>query len=291
MASPSHPAFERQRQWFGRYLGALLREAEPITAESVGAVEHLLMEAEVDAATKALREAGPPAFDPGAPWFAQQVGTTCMSTSLANAMISLGEPLFAAATEDVRASRVVAFTSDVVARTSAMGKPGEYRSVDDLFKYLESGRLAELELEGGRFELDFRVRLVNGLIDVLEALWTGRARLVIQRRAHAHLAFGLEQDEEATWVLMRDPMHGAGPGFSRVPIDALRVEFLWSPLKKIPRLMGPHGFPALGAEALLGHLDRYGQMDDLGVECPSALVYRREHAPPLRAPPPEAPAP
>jgi hypothetical protein len=285
MGVASHPAFEAKRTWFRRYRDTLLREAEPITVDSVATVELLLMEAEVDAARAALREAGAPRFDAGLPWFAQQVGTTCMSTSLANSFISLGEPLLTTGSEELRELRVYKFTSDVVARTSAMGKPGEYRSVDDLFKYLESGRLRELELEGGRFELDYRVRLTASLLDVVEGLWTGSSRLVIQRRAHAHLAFGLEREGDTWWVLMRDPMHGSGQGFSRATLETLRVEYMWSPLKKIPRIMGPMGFPSLSADELQGHLKRYDEMNDLGLECPSALVWRREDAPPIVVPP------
>lgn len=282
-------AFEAQRAWFGRYLRAVLEEAQPITEANVAAVEHVLMEAEVDAAKKALRRAGPPGFEPGAPRFAQQVGTTCMSTSLCNGLISMGEPALQADDDDLLERRVHRITSDIVERTSAMGKPGEYRSVDDLFKYLESGRLPQVELgDGLRVERDYRVRLTCSLLDVVEALWTGRARLVIQRRAHAHLAFGLEREDDGTWwVLMRDPMHGTGSGFSRASLETLRLDYLWSPLKKLPRLMGPHGFPSLSAEALLGHLERYDGMENLGVECPSALVWRAEDAPPLHAPPPE----
>ena len=44
----------------------------------------------------------------------------------------------------------------------------------------------------------------------------------------------------------------------------------------------------LDAEQLLGHLERYDGMENLGVECPSALVYRLEDAPPLHGPPPES---
>jgi hypothetical protein len=285
-------AFEAQRAWFGRYLRAVLDEAQPITEANVAAVEHVLMEAEVDAAKKALRRAGPPGFSAGAPRFAQQVGTTCMSTSLCNGMISMGEAALQLDDDDQLEARVHRVTSDIVDRTSAMGKPGEYRSVDDLFKYLESGRLREVDLgQGQRLERDYRVRLTNSLVDVVEALWTGRARLVIQRRAHAHLAFGLEQEDDGTWwVLMRDPMHGTGVGFSRASLETLRLDYLWSPLKKIPRLMGPHGFQSLTAEALLGHLERYDGMENLGVECPSALVWRAEEAPALHAPPEDDPA-
>lgn len=285
----SSPAFEAQRAWFGRYLRAVLEEAAPITEHNVAAAEHILIEAEVDAARKALRRAGAPAFAPGAPRFAQQVGTTCMSTSLCNAMISLGEPALQLDDDGALERRVHRITSDVVERTSAMGKPGEYRSVDDLFKYLEAGRLREVDLgDGLRVERDYRVRLTCSLLDVVEALWTGRGRLLIQRRAHAHLAFGLEREDDDTWwVLMRDPMHGTGRGFSRASLATLRLDYLWSPLKKLPRLMGPHGFPSLGAEALLGHLERYDGMENLGVECPSALVYRIDDAPPLHGPPSE----
>jgi hypothetical protein len=281
--------FEKQRAWFGRFLRAVLEEAQPITEANIAAVEHVLIEAEVDAARKALRHAGPPAFVAGSPRFAQQVGTTCMSTSLCNGMISLGEPSLLADDDDTVERRVHRITSDIVDRTSAMGKPGEYRSVDDLFKYLESGRLREIDLGAGlRLERDYRVRLCCSLIDVCEALWRGSARLVIQRRAHAHLAFGLEREDDDTWwVLMRDPMHGTGAGFSRASLETLRLDYLWSPLKKIPRLMGPHGFPALTAEALLGHLERYDTMENLGVECPSALVWKKDDAPPVHGPPPE----
>lgn len=282
-------AFEAQRAWFGRYLRAVLDEAAPITEANIAAVEHVLMEAEVDAAKKALRKSGPPAFVAGAPRFAQQVGTTCMSTSLCNGLISLGEPSLQLDDGDDLERRVHRITGDVVDRTSAMGKPGEYRSVDDLFKYLEAERLREVDLgQGLKLERDYRVRLCNSLVDVVEALWTGRARLLIQRRAHAHLAFGLEREDDDTWwVLMRDPMHGTGSGFSRASLETLRLDYLWSPLKKIPRLMGAHGFPTLTAEQLLGHLERYDGMENLGVECPSALVYRQEDAPPLHGPPPE----
>lgn len=282
----SRTTFDAQRAWFERYLRAVLDEAQPITEQNVAVVEHLLIEGEVDAAKKALRRAGPPAFVAGAPRFAQQVGTTCMSTSLCNGMISLGEPSLQVDDDDALERRVHRITSDIVERTSAMGKPGEYRSVDDLFKYLEAERLREVDLGAGlRVERDYRVRLTCSLLDVVEALWTGRARLLIQRRAHAHLAFGLERDDDgAWWVLMRDPMHGTGAGFSRASLETLRLDYLWSPLKKLPRLMGPFGFPSLTAEALLGHLERYDSMENLGVECPSALVYRLEDAPPLHAP-------
>lgn len=284
-----HPSFAERRAWFERYRRRTLEAQEPITAENVAVVEHVLMEAEVDAAREALADAGPPRFDPGAPSFAQQTGTTCMSTSLANGLISLGEPGLAVPDDEERERRVHRLTADIVERTSSFGKPGEYRSVDDLFKYCESGRLREVDLGGGKLEGDYRVRLTCSLLDVVEALWTGRARLVIQRRAHAHLAFGLalaDPDGDAA-VLMRDPMHGTGPGSSVVPLEVLRQDFLWSPLKKIPRLMGPHAFPSLTAEALLGHLARYDGMENLGVECPSALVYRAADAPALLAPPPE----
>ena len=285
-------AFQAQRAWFGRYLRAVLEEAQPITEANVAAVEHVRMEAEVDAAKKALRRAGPGAAQRDAARFAQQVGTTCMSTSLCNGLISLGEPSLQVDDDDELEARVHRVTGDIVERTSAMGKPGEYRSVDDLFKYLEAGRLREVDLGRGlRIERDYRVRLTCSLLDVVEGLWTGRARLVIQRRAHAHLAFGREADDEGGWwVLMRDPMHGTGPGFSRASLETLRLDYLWSPLKKLPRLMGPHGFTSLDAEALLGHLERYDGMENLGVECPSALVWRAEDAPPLHAPPEDEPA-
>ncbi|MDC3378806.1 hypothetical protein OAX78_00805 [Planctomycetota bacterium] len=281
----SETPFEAQREWFGRYLRAVLEEAEPITPDNVEVVELLLMEAELDAVRKALADAGPPAFDPGQPVFASQWGTTCMSTSLANGMISMGEGLLVEGGE----AQVHAFTSDIVESTSSFGKPGEYRSVDDLFKYLESGRLGELDFEGAGFQGDFRVRLTNSLLDTCEALWTGRGRLVVQRRAHAHLVYGLELDGNTFWALTRDPMRRTGPGGERLAMEALRRDYLWSPLKKIPRLMGPHAFPQLSAEALLGHLERYDEMDNLGVDCPSALLFRAEDAPERRSEPPEEP--
>jgi len=286
MASDPGAHFEAQRGWFRRYLRVVLEEAQPITADNVHVIELLLMEAEVDAARGALEQLGPPAFDAGSPYFARQEGTTCMSTSLANGMISLGEPFL----RDDPERRVLLVTDDVVARTSSFGKPGEYRSVDDMFKYLESGRLRELADGEERFELDYRVRLTNSLIDVCEALWTGRARLLIQRSAHAHLGFGLEVAQGELRVKFRDPMTGAGPGYSLVTLETLRRDYLWSPLKKIPRLMGPHAFPSLSADELLGHLERYDSMENLGVDCPSALLYRAAEATPLFDPPEPDPA-
>jgi hypothetical protein len=277
--------FEDKRRWYREFLLTVLQATEPIDADNIELAELLCMEGEVDAAKLALAEAGPPAYDPGDLALVQQEGTKCMSTSLANGMLTLGEPLF----QTNAFHRVQLFTDDVVDNTSSFGKPGEYRSVDDLFKYLESGRLRELELDGDRFEHDYRVRLTNSLLDVAEALWTGKGRLVIQRRAHAHLAFGLEVVDGEFLVRMRDPMRRDGPGYDLVSLDTLRQDYLWSPLKKIPRLMGPHAFPQLQGEQLLGHLDRYDTMENLGVDCPSALVFRAQDAPPLLAPPEQDP--
>lgn len=277
--------FSAQREWCRHHLRTVLEAAEPITADNVLVAELLIMEAEVDAARRALRQAGPPEWRPPETSFVRQVGTRCMSTSLANGMISLGETCFGEG--GAREERVQEFTEDVVQNTSSFGKPGEYRSVDDLFKYLESGRLARVHPGGASFAQEYRVRLTCSLLDVVEALWSGRGRLVIQRRAHAYLAFGLEVDERGERVLFRDPMHSTGPGCDRISLETLRRDYLWSPLKKIPRLMGPHGFRQLTAEALLGHLRRYDEMENLGVDCPSALVYRAPDAPPLLAPRPE----
>lgn len=275
--------FDVQRQWYRRYRQVALEEAAPITVESVFVAELVLMEAEVDAAKAALANLGEPSFDPGEPFFVRQDGTTCMSTSLSNGMISLGDE-FLQADPDGRVSRL---TEDIVSRTSAMGKPGEYRSVDDMFKYLERGMLKEFQVDGVGFQADYAIRLTCSLIDVVEALWTGRGRLVIQRSAHAHLGFGLELDPQSGefQVRMRDPMTRSGPGSSLLSLEELRQTYLWSPLKKIPRLMGPHAFQSLSAEELIGHLERYDTMENMGVDCPSAILYRREDAPPLFSPP------
>jgi hypothetical protein len=274
--------FDAQRQWYSRYRQVALEEGAPISVESVFVVELVLMEAEIHAAQEALATLGPPREDPGEPFFVRQEGTTCMSTSLANGMISLGDEFLLADPD----ARVTHLTDDIVSRTSALGKPGEYRSVDDMFKYLERGMLLEFESEGARFHQDYAVRICSSLIDVVEALWTGLGRLVIQRSAHAHLGYGIEQDPESGRfrVRMRDPMTRSGPGYSLQSLSDLRQNYLWSPLKKIPRLMGPHGFNQLGPEELLGHLERYDSMENLGVDAPSAILYRREQAPPLFGP-------
>lgn len=277
--SPS--SFGIARAAFAKLSRELIEKAQPVTAGNVDELESALMLAEVAAAKTAVRIAGPPVFLAGDPWFVQQSSSTCMSTSLANALITMNEPWLVEDTE----RRVLQLTNHIVENTSSFGKPGDYRSVDDLFKYLEAGNLKQLPFGG-----DYRVRLTCSLVDVCEALWTGRARLVVQRRAHARLAFGLALDDEAEpVVLMRDPMWPDGKGHELVSLEKLRSEFLWSPLKKIPRLMGPHAFEKLTAEELVGHLERYESMDDLGVDCPSALVYRAEDAPPRKAPPPEEP--
>lgn len=277
--------FDVQRQWYHRYRQVALEEGAPITVESVFAVELVLMEAEVHAAQQALQTLGDSRQDPGEPFFVRQDGTTCMSTSLANGMISLGDEFLLADPD----ARVTDLTDDIVSRTSAMGKPGEYRSVDDMFKYLDRGMLLEFESGGAKFHQDYAVRLTCSLIDVAEALWTGVGRLVIQRSAHAHLGYALERDPESGEFLvrMRDPMTRSGPGYTLQSLSELRQSYLWSPLKKIPRLMGPHGFTQLNPEELLGHLERYDEMENLGVDAPSAILYRSEDAPALLAPPEE----
>jgi hypothetical protein len=281
--SETPTSFAIARAAYGRFFRELLEKNEPVTAENVFELEDALVGAEIEAAKMAVHVAGPPVYLPGDRSFVQQDSSTCMSTSLANALITFDEPWF----KEETSRRVHEFTDHVVGNTSAFGKPGDYRSVDDLFKYLEAGRLKELPFAG-----DYRVRLTNSLLDVCEALWTGVARLVVQRRAHARLAYGLLLDDEAeTLVMMRDPMASDGPGHELVTLDTLRAEFLWSPLKKIPRLMGPHAFEQLSAEELIGHLERYDGMDNLGVDCCSALVYRAADAPPVKTPPPpEEPA-
>ena len=201
--------------------------------------------------------------------------------ALANGMLSLGDPFLLADPQ----RRVGLLTRHLVASTSSFGKPGDYRSVDDLFKYLEGGGLAELEDAGDRCEQGYAVRLTNSLLDVCEALYTGRGRLVLQRAAHAHLCFGLDLEGDVVALRFRDPMTPSGPGYSVLSLETLRRDYLWTPLKKIPRLMGPHGFLELSAEALLGHLERYDSMENLGVECTSALLYRSEDAPALHEPP------
>jgi len=276
--------FQRAREAFREQLTKRLEAAEPLVPENVEAVEQQLMADEVVVASKALKKVGPSPHAPGTPYFVRQTGTTCMSVSLANGLISLGEPCLLEDPEN----RVSLLADDVVASTSSFGKPGEYRSVDDLFKYLESGRLKELELAGKRLAHDYRVRLTCSLIDVCEALWTGRGRLVVQRRAHARLAFAIDRKDGKALVRVRDPMSASSTKFDHVDLTTLRTEFLWSPLKKLPRILGPMGLPKLTAKEALGHLDRYDTMENLGVDCPSALVYRAEHAPRLFSPPEKA---
>lgn len=279
--------FSAAREAFQGLLRQTLERAQPIDGDNVEEIELALMEVEIALVRRALRDAGPPAYRPEPATFARQVGTTCMSTSLGNGLLTLGEKTLAADPED----RIAALADDVVSNTSAMGKPGEYRSVDDVFKYLESGRLKSLRWKGDSLEGDYRVRLTNSLADVALALWTGRGRLLVQRSAHARLIFALEEGKHGDVVAcLRDPMRSPGPSYEKISLETLRFDYLWSPLKKIPRLFGPGLFSSLSAEELLGHLDRYETMDNLGVDCPSALLYRAADAPPLKAPPPEEPS-
>ncbi|MBI3723333.1 hypothetical protein HY251_05180 [bacterium] len=283
--SDASTTFALERARFRDRVVASLQAEEPIVPGNVELIEAALAEAEVEAAHRALLVLGPPpASGSQEPFFVKQTGTTCMSVSLANGIIALGEPCLV---EDPE-RRVTLLAEDIVLNTSALGKPGEYRSVDDLFKYLESGRLRELDLDGKRFQSDYRVRLTNSLLDSCEALWTGRGRLVVQRRAHARLAFALDFREDGTpLVRVRDPMLPSGPDYEVVDLATLRADFLWSPLKKVPRILGPGLFESLTAREVLSHLERYDSMENLGVDCPSALVYRAADAPPLFSPPPK----
>jgi hypothetical protein len=275
--------FEAARRHFREFLRSTLEVEQPIDGGNVDAVEIALMESEIALVRRVLREVGLTAFQPPPVTFARQVGTTCMSTSLGNGLLTFGEATLLEDTE----RRVAELADDIVANTSAFGKPGDYRSVDDLFKYLESGRLREIRVGGEAIRGDYRVRLTGSFVDVAEALWTGRARLLVQRSAHARLVFAFDWDEQGEpWLALRDPLRAPGPGHERISLETLRLDFLWSPLKKIPRLFGPTAFSELSAEELLGHLDRYDEMENLGVDCPSALLYRAEEAPPLHTPRP-----
>ena len=277
--------FQAAREAFAELMLRTLERAQPIDADNVEEIELALMEAEIALVRRALRDAGAPAYRPGPLAFARQVGTTCMSTSFGNGLLSLGERCIEADPEE----RIAALADDIVENTSAMGKPGEYRSVDDLFKYLESGRLATLRFGGETFVGDYRVRLTSSLSDVVEALWSGRARMLVQRSAHARLVFALEEAKGGDFVAcLRDPMRSPGPSYDKISLETLRFDYLWSPLKKIPRLFGPGLFDSLSAEELLGHLERYDSMENLGVDCPSALLYRAADAPPLHTPPDES---
>jgi len=203
--------------------------------------------------------------------FVRQTGATCMSTSLANGMIALGEPAF----RESAVRRVESFTSHIVANTSSFGKPSEYRSIDDMHKYLRRDEAREASLSGdAKIEHRYRCVLTDSLLDVVTALHSGHGRIVVQQQAHARLAYELLVESGAVLVRQRDPFMGSGSDDHHlIPLAEWRQSYLWSPLKKIPSTMG-FGFDRLSQREVREHLARYGEMANLGIECISGILVR-----------------
>lgn len=249
----------------------LIRDSAPLTADSVPELEAALCELDVEHSLsfcQKLRQLAPPVAKRYR--FIHQWGATCMSTSLANGLIALGEPAFLAIESEL-VETVHAFTSHVVDNTSSFGKPFEYRSVDDMQKYLRRSEHRRFGLLG-----DYELFLSNSILDALLALFTGSGVVVLQQAAHAQLAFELvfDEDPHAVSVRQRDPFTpGPGDDHNVIQLAEWRREFFWSPLKKIPTTMG-RGFDCLSAEETLDHLARYEGMDNLGLECSSAILVR-----------------
>lgn len=248
----------------------IIHRSSPITVDNVEAVEQALMDKELEHAEKLaleLHECTPfPNHDCN---FAHQLGSTCMSTSTANGMLVLEEPFF----QNQTLERVQAFTQHVVDNTSSFGKPFEYRSIDDMHKYLKRNDHQHFSLGSEQgFERRYRCELTNSLIDVIMAFHSGRGAVVVQQSAHAQLAFQIIVEDQQLFVCQRDPFTRHGTDyFSRIALADWRQHYLWSPLKKIPSTMGS-GFESLTAEEVLDHLARYESMDNLGVECVSGIL-------------------
>jgi hypothetical protein len=258
---------------YQRFFEQTLKEAAPITAHNIYDVESKLMQEEVRVGCELilqLQSLTP--FIENEYAFVHQYGATCMSTSLSNGMIALGEPYFTKESVD----RTHAFTHHIVQNTNGFGKPMEYRSIDDMHKYLKRNDQQEFSKDTETLSQRYRVELSNSLIDVIMALHQGEGRVVVQQNAHAQLAYELHVDQSENeinfFIRQRDPFTSYGSHQHRlVPLLEWRECYLWSPLKKIPSSMD-HGFESLSASEVLEHLARYEEMDNLGVECVSGIL-------------------
>lgn len=261
---------EAQRK-LGESFNAILAERAPVSVDNVDALEEALIASELAIGldyARALHDLKPCRRREYP--FVHQRGATCMSTSLANALIALGDPFLL---EDPPA-RVHAFTDHVVAHTSDFGKPFEYRSIDDMHKYLRrEEHLGRGSIVSGlAMTRRYRCELTNSLIDVIDALHLGRGQVVVQSHAHAQLVFELVVDDQEVAVRQRDPFTSYGSERSSlIDLERWRRSYLWSPLKKIPSTMG-RGFELLEHHEVLEHLARYEAMDNLGIECISGII-------------------
>jgi hypothetical protein len=255
----------------------LLKDASPITEDNINALEQALIEEEVRVGTGVaitLHELIP--FIERDYTFVHQTGSTCMSTSLSNGMIALGESFFARETVE----RTHAFTQHIVRHTCGFGKPFEYRSIDDMHKYLKRNDPLSFQKHNQSLSRRYRVELTNSLIDIIFALHQGLGRVVVQQHAHANLAYEMavlqENGSTEFFIRQRDPFTSHGSSQHRlIPLFEWREKYLWSPLKKIPSSMGC-GFESLDANEVLQHLARYEEMDNLGIECISGILIPLE---------------
>lgn len=251
----------------------LLRSAAPITVENIDALEQSLIEEEVRVGRDLilqLKELAP--FNEEDHSFVHQSGATCMSTSVTNGMIALKEPFF----QKKALEKTRAFTDHIVQNTSSFGKPHEYRSIDDMHKYLKRNDQQHFSKFGETLSRRYHVELTNSLLEAILALHSGQGQVVVQQAAHANLAYEIavleEHGQVEIYIRQRDPFTTQGSDSHRlIPLLDWRQNYLWSPLKKIPSSMG-HGFESLSANEVLEHLARYSEMDNLGVECISGIL-------------------
>ncbi|MDF1664880.1 MAG: hypothetical protein P1V97_24175 [Planctomycetota bacterium] len=251
----------------------LLRSAAPITENNIDALEQSLIEEEVRIGADLILQLNQLApFPEEEHAFVHQSGATCMSTSVTNGMIALKEPFF----KKKALEKTRAFTDHIVQNTSSFGKPHEYRSIDDMHKYLKRNEQQEFSKFGESISRRYHVELTNSLIEAIMALHSGDGRVVVQQHAHANLAFEIavleEHGQADIFIRQRDPFTTQGSDSHRlIPLLEWRQHYLWSPLKKIPSSMG-RGFESLSANEVLEHLARYSEMDNLGIECISGIL-------------------
>ena len=143
-----------------------------------------------------------------------------------------------------------------------------------MHKYFKRGDAARLRIRGRRLAARYRCELTDCLIEVVAALHGGEGACVVQQHAHARLAYAIHIDGPDIFVRQRDPFTRHGDDrHSLIELGEWRRTYLWSPLKKLPSTLG-HGFDSLSPVEALGHLARYEAMDNLGIECISALILK-----------------
>lgn len=192
-----------------------------------------------------------------------QTGETCVPHSVANGLLGLSESSFFGRDRSDRKAAVNMFIDHFLATEPGHDR-GERRSLDRVHHYFSTHSQRGLGLEES-----FRFELTGSLLDMVFALYSEDAFLLVVTRAHCLLAYGLSVSDGQAYVEVKDPLLAAAKGYE---LGLFAERFCWSALGGLPYAvsLGATYDPA-GALKLIEDQRARG---NLGVLCSSGILRR-----------------